>query len=37
VRAFNAKKQRLDGGGPQLDRLDGEAPERAARAGIGAA
>jgi hypothetical protein len=37
VRAFNAKKQRLDGGGPQLDRLAGEAPERAARAGIGAA
>ena len=35
VRAFNAKKQRLGGGGPQLDRLAGEAPERAARAGIG--
>jgi len=37
VRAFNAKKQRLGGGGPQLDRLAGEAPERAARAGIGTA
>jgi hypothetical protein len=34
VRAFNAKKQRLDGGGPQLDRLAAEAPERGARAGI---
>jgi hypothetical protein len=34
VRAFNAKKQRLDGGGPQLDRLAAEAPERSARAGI---
>ncbi|HSO55022.1 MAG TPA: hypothetical protein VL330_20315 [Actinomycetes bacterium] len=34
VRAFNAKKQRLAGGGPQLDRLAPEVPERAARAGL---
>ena len=34
VRAFNAKKERLDGGGPQLDRLAGEVAERAARAGL---
>jgi len=34
VRAFNAKKERLDGGGPQLDRLAGEVTERAARAGL---
>jgi hypothetical protein len=34
VRAFNAKKQHMAGGGPQLDRLAAEAPERAARAGI---
>jgi hypothetical protein len=34
VRAFNAKKELLDGGGPQLDRLAGEAAERAAMAGI---
>jgi hypothetical protein len=33
-RAFNAKKERLDGGGPQLDRLAGEVAERAARAGL---
>jgi hypothetical protein len=34
VRAFNAKKQHLDGGGPHLERLAGEAAERSARAGI---
>jgi hypothetical protein len=34
VRAFNAKKQRMAGGGPQLDRLAGEVAERAARAGL---
>ena len=34
VRAFNAKKQRLDGGEPQLDRLAVEVAERAARAGL---
>ena len=34
VRAFNAKKQWLGGGGPQLDRLGGEVAERAARAGL---
>jgi hypothetical protein len=34
VRAFNAKKERLDGGGPQLDRLAVEVAERAARAGL---
>jgi hypothetical protein len=34
VRAFNAKKEHLDGGGPQLDRLAGEVTERAGRAGI---
>jgi Ser/Thr protein kinase RdoA (MazF antagonist) len=34
VRAFNAKKERMDGGGPQLDRLAEEAPERSARAGL---
>jgi hypothetical protein len=32
--AFNAKKEHLDGGGPQLDRLAGEVTERAARAGL---
>ena len=37
VRAFNAKKQRLAGGGPHLDRLAPEVPERAARAGLGVA
>jgi hypothetical protein len=37
VRAFNAKKQRLAGGGPHLDRLAPEIPERAARAGLGVA
>jgi hypothetical protein len=36
VRAFNAKKERLDGGGPQLDRLAGEVGRRLARAGLGA-
>ena len=36
VRAFNAKKERLTGGGPQLDRLAGEVPERSARAGVDA-
>jgi hypothetical protein len=34
VRAFNAKKERTEGGGPQLDRLATEAPERSARAGL---
>ncbi|HEV3014616.1 MAG TPA: hypothetical protein VG499_15195, partial [Actinomycetota bacterium] len=34
VLAFNAKKQRLAGGGPHLDRLAPEVPERAARAGL---
>ena len=34
VRAFNAKKQRLSGGGPQLERLAAEVGERAARAGL---
>jgi len=34
VRAFNAKRERLDGGGPQLDRLAEEAAERAAGAGV---
>jgi hypothetical protein len=34
VRAFNAKKQRMAGGGPDLDRLAGELPERAGRAGL---
>ena len=34
VRAFNAKKQRLAGGGPHLDRLAPEVPERAAKAGL---
>ena len=34
VRLFNAKKDAADGGGPQLDRLAGEAGERLARAGL---
>jgi hypothetical protein len=34
VRGFNAKKQRMAGGGPQLDRLAGEVAERAVRAGL---
>ena len=34
VRAFNAKKERLSGGGPQLERLAAEVGERAARAGL---
>jgi hypothetical protein len=34
VRAFNAKKQQLDGGGPQLVWLAAEVSERAALAGV---
>jgi Ser/Thr protein kinase RdoA (MazF antagonist) len=34
VRAFNAKKERLAGGGPQLERLAAEVEERAAWAGL---
>jgi Ser/Thr protein kinase RdoA (MazF antagonist) len=34
VRAFNAKKQHMAGGGPDLDRLAAEVPERAPRAGL---
>ena len=34
VRAFNAKKQRMGGGGPHLDRLAAEVGERADRAGL---
>ena len=34
VRLFNAKKDAVDGGGPQLDRLAGELAERLAHAGI---
>ena len=34
VRAFNAKKEQLDGGGPQLERLAGELAERSALAGL---
>jgi hypothetical protein len=37
VRAFNAKKERLSGAGPQLERLAAEVGERAARAGLGMA
>jgi hypothetical protein len=37
VRAFNAKKERLSGAGPQLERLAAEVGERAARAGLGVA
>jgi hypothetical protein len=34
VRLFNAKKDAVDGGGPQLDRLANEASERLSRAGL---
>jgi len=34
VRAFNAKKQRMGGGGPHLDRLAREVGERMVRAGL---
>lgn len=34
VRLFNAKKDAANGGGPQLDRLAAEIPERLARAGL---
>lgn len=34
VRAFNAKKDAVGGGGPQLDRLDSEVAERSRNAGI---
>jgi Ser/Thr protein kinase RdoA (MazF antagonist) len=34
VRAFNAKKETVAGGGPQLDRLAGEVAERSRNAGI---
>jgi hypothetical protein len=34
VRLFNAKKDAADGGGPQLDRLAKELPERLSRAGL---
>jgi hypothetical protein len=34
VRAFNAKRERMAGGGPHLDRLARELPERAGRAGL---
>jgi hypothetical protein len=34
VRAFNAKKDAVGGGGPQLDRLSYEAAQRARDAGI---
>jgi Ser/Thr protein kinase RdoA (MazF antagonist) len=34
VRAFNAKKQHSTGGGPHLDSLATEVPERVARAGL---
>jgi hypothetical protein len=34
VRAFNAKKERMVGGGPQLDRLAAEVTERTGRAGL---
>jgi Ser/Thr protein kinase RdoA (MazF antagonist) len=36
VRAFNAKKERLEGGSPQLNRLAEEVTERSARAGLDA-
>jgi hypothetical protein len=36
VRAFNAKKERLEGGSPQLDRLAEEVTERSSRAGLDA-
>jgi hypothetical protein len=35
VRAFNAKKECLAGGGPQLDRLAREVGSRLAAAGLG--
>jgi hypothetical protein len=34
ARAFNAKKDAVVGGGPQLDRLSPEAAQRARNAGI---
>jgi hypothetical protein len=34
VRAFNAKKERMAGGGLHLDRLAAEVPGRASRAGL---
>lgn len=34
VRLFNARKDAADGGGPQLDRLAEEIPERLSRAGL---
>jgi Ser/Thr protein kinase RdoA (MazF antagonist) len=34
VQAFSAKKQHMAGGGPDLDRLAAEVPERAPRAGL---
>ena len=34
VRLFNARKDAADGGGPQLDRLADEIPERLSRAGL---
>ena len=34
VRLFNAKKDAVDGGGPQLDHLANEASERLSRAGL---
>jgi hypothetical protein len=34
VRCFNAKKDAVVGGGPQLDRLAGEVAERSRHAGI---
>ena len=36
VRAFNAKKERLEGGSPQLNRLAEEVTERSSRAGLDA-
>jgi hypothetical protein len=36
VRTFNAKKERLEGGSPQLDRLAEEVTERSSRAGLDA-
>jgi hypothetical protein len=34
VRLFNARKDVADGGGPQLDRLEGEVGERLALAAL---
>jgi hypothetical protein len=34
VRAFNAKKDAISGGGPQLDRLADEVAERSRNAGL---